>query len=111
MKKHIFFVGATMLSMMVFTPHAFSQDLNGCWKNEDTDPFRLQKICFSDTEIKTGNNMLLKIEDKKATGDNITITYSARNTKSSVKIKFIEKDKIHLTLSSRYKSVFRKETD
>lgn len=55
--------------------------------------------------------MLLKIEDKKATGDNITITYSARNTKSSVKIKFIEKDKIHLTLSSRYKSVFRKETD
>lgn len=55
--------------------------------------------------------MLLKIEDKKTNSDNITITYSARNTKSSVKIKFLEKDKIHLTFPSRYKSVFRKEAN
>ena len=110
MEKHIVFMGTVMLSIMAFTPHAFSQELNGCWRNEDTDPFRLRKICFSDTEIKTDGNILLKIEDKKINGDNVAITYSARNTKSSLKIQFLKQDRIHLTLQ-RYKSVFIKEAD
>lgn len=110
MNRHIFFVGTAILSMMLFTPYVFSQELNGCWKNEDADPFRLRKICFSDTEIKTDGNILLKIEDKKTNGDNITIIYSANNTRSSVKIKFIEQNKIHLTLQ-RYKSIFIKEVN
>ena len=94
---------------MAFTPHAFSQELNGCWKDENTvDPF--EKVCFSDTEINLGRNILLKIEDKKIDGDNITIKYSIENTKNTAKIQFLEKDKIHLTLP-QYKSVLTKEAN
>ncbi|WP_299393853.1 hypothetical protein [uncultured Desulfovibrio sp.] len=99
-----------MLSMMAFTPHAFSQELNGCWKSEHTGNSLIEKICFSDTAIKTDSNMLLKIEDKKIDGDNITIKYSIHNTRNTAKIQFLEKDKIHLTLPQS-KNVFTREAD
>ena len=54
--------------------------------------------------------MLLKIEDKKIYGDNITIKNSIHNTRNTAKIQFLEKDKIHLTLPQS-KNVFTREAD
>ena len=103
-------MGAAILSMITFTPRAFSQELNGCWKNNHTGTSLIERICFSDTEIKTNRNILLKIEDKKIDGDNITIKYSIENTTNTAKIQFLEKDKIHLTLPQS-KGTFIKETE
>lgn len=106
MKKHIFFVGAAILSMMTFTPHAISQELNGCWKNIDNPSDR---VCFSDTQMNY-NTILAKIENKQREKNEIVITYSLENTINTAKIQFIEDKKIHLTLPQA-KEIFIKEAN
>ena len=68
----------------------------------------IEKICFSDTEIKDDNNTRLKIENKKTDGDTITITYSIHNTRNTAKIQILEKNRIHLTLPQS-KGTFKRE--